>query len=67
MVWIHGGAYEMGGTVDPEYEGHNFIQENPEVILVSIEYRLGIFGFFHLSHLPDGADYPDAQRVCRRR
>lgn len=63
MVWIHGGAYEMGGTVEPEYEGHNFIQENPEVILVSIEYRLGIFGFFHLSHLPDGADYPDAQNL----
>ena len=63
MVWIHGGAYEMSGTVEPEYEGHNFIQENPEVILVSIEYRLGIFGFFHLSHLPDGADYPDAQNL----
>ena len=63
MVWIHGGAFEMGGTVEPEYEGHNFIQENPEVILVSIEYRLGIFGFFHLSHLPDGADYPDAQNL----
>ena len=63
MVWIHGGAYEMGGTVDPLYEGHNFIQENPEVILVSIEYRLGVFGFFHLSHLPDGADYPDAQNL----
>jgi para-nitrobenzyl esterase len=53
----------MGGTVDPLYEGHNFIQENPEVILVSIEYRLGIFGFLHLSHLPDGADYPDAQNL----
>ena len=63
MVWIHGGAYEMSGTVEPEYEGHNFIQENPEVILVSIEYRLGVFGFFHLSHLPDGADYPDAQNL----
>jgi len=63
MVWIHGGAFEMGGTVDPLYEGHNFIQENPEVILVSIEYRLGIFGFLHLSHLPDGADYPDAQNL----
>ena len=63
MVWIHGGAFEMSGTVDPLYEGHNFIQENPEVILVSIEYRLGVFGFFHLSHLPDGADYPDAQNL----
>ena len=22
MVWIHGGAFEMGGTVDPLYEAH---------------------------------------------
>ncbi len=63
MVWIHGGAFEMGGTVDPMYDGQKFIQENPDVIFVSIEYRLGIFGFLHLSHLPDGADYPDAQNL----
>ena len=63
MVWIHGGAYEMGGTVEPREEGTNFIKENPDVILVSIEYRLGVFGFLHLSHLPDGADYPDAQNL----
>ena len=63
MVWIHGGAFEMGGTVDPIYDLHNFAKENPDVIAVSIEYRVGIFGFFHLSHLPDGADYPDAQNL----
>ena len=63
MVWIHGGAYEYGGTVDPEYELHNFVKENPDVIAVSIAYRLGVFGFFHLSHLPDGKDYPDAQNL----
>ena len=63
MVWIHGGAYEMGGTVDPSYELHNFVKENPDVIAVSIEYRLGVFGFFHLSHLPDGKDYSDAQNL----
>ena len=61
MVWIHGGAYEMGGTADPMYELHNFVRENPDVIAVSITYRVGVFGFFHLSHLPDGKDYPDAQ------
>lgn len=58
MVWIHGGAFEVGGTVEPREEGTNFVRENPDVILVYIEYRLGVFGFFHLSHLPDGADYP---------
>ena len=63
MVWIHGGAFEMGGTADPLYDGSNFVKENPDVILASIEYRLGIYGFIHLSHLPDGKDYPDAQNL----
>lgn len=63
MVWIHGGAFEMGGTADPTYDCVEFVLENPDVIVVSIEYRLGIFGFFHLSHLSDGADYPDAQNL----
>jgi len=53
----------MGGTADPLYDCHNFVEENPEVIVASIEYRVGVFGFFHLSHLPDGADYPDAQNL----
>ena len=63
MVWIHGGAFEIGATAEPREEGTNFVQENPDVILVSVEYRLGVFGFFHLSHLPDGGDYPDAQNL----
>ena len=63
MVWIHGGAFEIGGTVEPREEGCNFIKENPDVILVSLEYRLGVFGFLHLSHLPDGKDYPDTQNL----
>ena len=63
MVWIHGGAFTVGGTVEPREEGTNFVKENPDVIFVSIEYRLGAFGFLHLSHLPDGKDYPDAQNL----
>ena len=63
IVWVHGGAYSYGGTVDPLYDFHNFVEENPEVIVVSIAYRLGVLGFLHLSHLPDGKDYPDAQNL----
>ena len=63
MVWIHGGGFVTGGTVDPNYECQNFIKENPDVIVVTIAYRLGALGFLHLSHLPDGKDYPDAQNL----
>ncbi|MBO5613437.1 MAG: carboxylesterase family protein [Prevotella sp.] len=63
IVWIHGGAYAYGGTVDPLYDFHNFVEENPDVIVVTVAYRLGVLGFLHLSHLPDGKDYPDAQNL----
>lgn len=63
MVWVHGGGFEIGGTVDPGYDFQNFVAENPEVIVVSIAYRLGVLGFLHLSHLTDGAEYPDAQNL----
>ena len=61
IVWIYGGAFETGGTVN--YDMHNFISENRDVIVVAIAYRVGFLGFCHLSHLPDGKDFPDAQNL----
>ena len=63
MVWIHGGAFVVGGASVALFDCTNFIKENPDVIVVTIQYRLGVFGFLHLSHLPDGKDYPDAQNL----
>ena len=63
MVWIHGGAFVEGGTDLPYFDCANFIKENPDVIVVTIQYRLGALGFLQLSHLPDGADCPDAQNL----
>ena len=63
MVWIHGGAFESGGTVDPMFDCFNLLKENPEVVVVTVAYRLGPLGFLHLSHLPDGQDYPDSQNL----
>ena len=45
MVWIYGGGFETGGTVDPKYDCTNFITENPDVIVVTIAYRLAAEGW----------------------
>ena len=63
IVWIYGGGFEVGGTADPQYDCYNLVKENPDVILVTIAYRVSFFGFLHLSHLPDGKDYQDAPNL----
>jgi len=51
IVWIHGGAFEMGATVDSNFDCDSLLKEHPDVIFVIVGYRLGILGFFHLAHL----------------
>ena len=63
MVWIHGGAYVAGGTGIELFDCSNLIKENPDVICVTIAYRLSVLGFLHLSHLADGNHYPDSQNL----
>jgi para-nitrobenzyl esterase len=44
MVWLHGGGYETGSGSDPLYDGKAFARDG--VVLVTINYRLGVLGFF---------------------
>lgn len=44
MLWIHGGALRHGYGHEREFDGEAFCRRG--VILVTIQYRLGIFGFF---------------------
>lgn len=48
MVWIHGGAFNSGTGSSPLYNGANLAQ-NGDVVVVTINYRLGAFGFLHLA------------------
>ncbi|HTL83808.1 MAG TPA: carboxylesterase/lipase family protein [Acidimicrobiia bacterium] len=48
MVWIHGGAYVFGSGAVPWYDGTRFVQHG-DVVVVTINYRLGAFGFLHLA------------------
>lgn len=41
--WIHGGGYREGWGSEPEFDGQEWADK--DVVLVSINYRLGVFGF----------------------
>jgi hypothetical protein len=43
MVWLHGGAFQQGGARRPEYDGRRLAER--DIIVVSINYRLGALGF----------------------
>ena len=44
MVWIHGGAFVGGAGTDPMFAGDELVKKG--VVLVTLNYRLGIFGFY---------------------
>ncbi len=54
MVYIHGGAFTLGSASDPWYDGTSFAA-NHNIVVVSLNYRLGILGFVYLKDLA-GAD-----------
>ncbi|GAB5406039.1 MAG: carboxylesterase family protein [Aureliella sp.] len=54
MVWIHGGGFTQGSGHQPGYDGTELAKRG--VILVTINYRLGAFGF--LAHPALSAESP---------
>lgn len=54
MVWVHGGAYVLGGPTQPVFDGAA-LADRGDVIVVTLSYRLGGLGFLELSTL-DGAE-----------
>ena len=52
MVWIHGGGFTGGAGSTPWYDGRRFCRRG-DVVVVSLNYRLGVLGFLDLSALGD--------------
>ncbi len=48
MVFNYGGAYILGGSSTPIYDG-SFLARARDVIVVTVNYRFGPFGFLDLS------------------
>ena len=60
MVWIHGGSYIMGSGSQTSYNGANLVQKQSDIILVTINYRLNMYGFMDFSSVPGGEKFGTA-------
>jgi para-nitrobenzyl esterase len=58
MVFIHGGGFVVGGSKEQLYDG-TALAKYGDVILVNMNYRLGLLGFLDFS-IFGGADYADS-------
>lgn len=55
IVFVHGGSNVSGYTADPVYDGAA-LAKAADAVVVSVNYRLGIFGFLNQPQLKAGAD-----------
>jgi para-nitrobenzyl esterase len=49
MVWVYGGGFAAGATSEPRQDGENLAKKG--VVVVSMNYRLNVFGFFSHAEL----------------
>lgn len=55
MVWIYGGGFQAGASSEPRQDGENLAKKG--VVVVSMNYRLGVFGFFAHPELTKESDH----------
>ena len=60
MVWIHGGAYVVGSGSQASYSGANLVQKQSDIIMLTINYRLNMYGFMDFSSVPGGENFKTA-------
>ena len=53
MVWIHGGGYSMGSGSSSMHPGET-LPKRGGIVMVSINYRLGVLGFLNLKEVTGG-------------
>jgi para-nitrobenzyl esterase len=58
MVWLHGGGFSAGSGSRNVFAGTRLCQRG-DVVVVTVNHRLNVFGFLYLSHL-GGAEYAES-------
>lgn len=62
MLWIHGGAFTSGSGSDTLFDGSNLASRG-DVVVVTINYRLGTLGFLALDDGETNGNYGLADQV----
>ncbi|MBO6149483.1 MAG: carboxylesterase family protein [Lachnospiraceae bacterium] len=60
MVWIHGGGFCAESQASPLYDLTNIAKQCPDILFVSIDYRLGFMGFMNFERVPGGENFKEA-------
>ena len=55
LVYFYGGGYSAGDASEPRYDGEHMAQQG--IVVVTVNYRLGLFGFFAHPELSKEAPY----------
>ena len=55
IVFVHGGSNVSGYTADPVYDGAA-LAKAADAVVVTVNYRVGIFGFLNVPQLKAGTD-----------
>jgi para-nitrobenzyl esterase len=59
MVWFHPGAFSSGTSNEREADGARLARRG-DVVVVTVNHRLNIFGHLYLAEVVPGADFADS-------
>jgi para-nitrobenzyl esterase len=62
MVWMHGGGYTLLSGSSPVYDGTRLAKKG-DVVLVTLNHRLNLFGYMYLAGLPGGEKFADSGNI----
>ncbi|KAE8381994.1 Alpha/Beta hydrolase protein [Aspergillus bertholletiae] len=54
MMFIYGGGFTQGGSATPFYDGTNLVEDHQDIVVVTFNYRVSIFGYPNAPGLEPG-------------